>query len=92
MTEALGAVVVCASPAGHQPAGGPWHEVDNPASGQVMRNVGMVKEGTLRQRLFNKGRYVDVDLYAILREDFLKRETKTQGGASKGSLPFDSRN
>ena len=68
------------------------HEVDNPASGQVMRNVGMVKEGTLRQRLFNKGRYVDVDLYAILREDFLKRETKTQGGASKGSLPFDSRN
>ncbi|HIS00009.1 MAG TPA: GNAT family N-acetyltransferase [Candidatus Excrementavichristensenella intestinipullorum] len=92
MTEALGAVVDFAFRQLRINRLEAQHEVDNPASGQVMRNVGMVKEGTLRQRLFNKGRYVDVDLYAILREDFLKRETKTQGGASKGSLPFDSRN
>lgn len=46
------------------------HEVDNPASGAVMRKCGMRKEGTLRGRLFNKGRYVDVDLYAILRADY----------------------
>jgi hypothetical protein len=26
--------------------------------------------GTLRSRLMNKGRYVDVDLYAILRSEF----------------------
>ena len=46
------------------------HETTNPASGAVMRKCGMQKEGTLRQRLFNKGRYVDVDLYAILRRDY----------------------
>ena len=45
------------------------HELDNPASGRVMAHVGMRYEGTLRQRLRNKGRYVDVALYAILRED-----------------------
>ena len=46
------------------------HETTNPASGAVMRKCHMQKEGTLRSRLFNKGRYVDVDLYAILRGDF----------------------
>jgi RimJ/RimL family protein N-acetyltransferase len=29
----------------------------------------MRKEGELRQRLFNKGKYVDVALYAILKSD-----------------------
>lgn len=46
------------------------HECDNPASGKVMLHAGMKHEGTLRQRLFNKGRFVDVELYAILRSDF----------------------
>ena len=46
------------------------HETTNPASGAVMRKCHMQKEGTLRSRLFNKGRYVDVDLYAILKRDF----------------------
>ena len=45
------------------------HEVDNPASGRVMAHAGMRYEGTLRQRIKNKGRFVDVALYAILRED-----------------------
>ncbi|MBQ2977548.1 MAG: GNAT family N-acetyltransferase [Clostridia bacterium] len=45
------------------------HEISNPASGRVMAHVGMHYEGTLRQRLINKGRYVDVALYAILRSD-----------------------
>ena len=45
------------------------HETENPASGAVMRKVGMRHEGTLRGRLYNKGRYVDVDLYSILRKD-----------------------
>ena len=48
------------------------HETTNPASGAVMRKCGMMKEGMLRQRLLNKGRYVDVDLYAILRRDWRK--------------------
>ena len=46
------------------------HQLDNPASGRVMLHVGMQYEGTLRQRLNNKGRYVDVALYAILRSDW----------------------
>ena len=46
------------------------YEVDNPASGAVMRNAGMHHEGTLRKRLFNKGRFHDMELYAILKEEF----------------------
>ena len=49
------------------------HEVDNPASGRVMAKCGMLYEGCVRGRLYNKGRYVDVALYAILREDYLRR-------------------
>jgi len=49
------------------------HELDNPSSGRVMEKCGMQKEGVLRQRLYNKGRYVDVALYAILKEDYEKR-------------------
>ena len=49
------------------------HEIDNGASGAVMRKCGMQKEGTLRQRLYNKGRYVDVELYAILRREYHNR-------------------
>ena len=54
------------------------HEVDNPASGAVMRHVGMHYEGTLHQRVYNKGRYVDVELYAILREEY--ERTHGKGG------------
>ncbi len=46
------------------------HECDNPASGKVMQHAGMRFEGTLRQRVYNKGRYADVNLYAILRKDY----------------------
>jgi len=49
------------------------HECDNPASGHVMLHAGMQHEGTLRQRIYNKGRFVDVDLYAIVRSDVIKR-------------------
>ena len=49
------------------------HECDNPASGRVMLKAGMQREGTLRQRIYNKGRFVDVDLYAIVRSDVIRR-------------------
>lgn len=45
------------------------HECDNPASGRVMQKVGMRYEGTLRERIYNKGRYVDVSLYSALKKD-----------------------
>ena len=46
------------------------HETGNPASGAVMRKCGMKHEGTMRSKLINKGKYVDVELYAILRREF----------------------
>lgn len=52
------------------------YETDNPASGAVMRHAGMQREGLLRQRIYNKGRFVDVELYAILRAEFDARKPK----------------
>lgn len=48
------------------------HDAANPASGRVMLKCGMRHEGRLRGRVYNKGRFVDVDLYAMLREDWVK--------------------
>ena len=48
------------------------HELTNPSSGRVLEKCGMQKEGILRQRLYNKGKYVDVALYAIVHSDYQK--------------------
>lgn len=56
-------------------------EVDNPASGRVMEKAGMHYEGTLRQRLKNKGRFVDVKLYAILSKQFSISKEETNHAA-----------
>ena len=45
------------------------HDTENPASGKVMAHVGMQYEGVMRQRILNKGKFVDVACYAILRSD-----------------------
>ena len=60
LREGLDAIALCEA----------QHETANPASGKVMQHVHMQHEGTLRQRVFNKGRFVDVELYAILRKDY----------------------
>lgn len=49
------------------------HECDNPASGHVMEKCGMRHEGTLRGKVFNKGNFHDVELWAMLREDWDSR-------------------
>lgn len=46
------------------------HDVRNPASGRVMEKCGLRQEGVLRSRIRNKGEYVDVALWAILRSDW----------------------
>ena len=48
------------------------HDAANPASGRVMVKCGMLHEGRLRGRVYNKGRFVDVELYALIREDWLR--------------------
>ena len=73
MTEALKAVIAHGFGTMNLNRIEAQHETTNPASGAVMRKCGMVREGTLRQRLFNKGKYVDVELYAILRRDYAQR-------------------
>ena len=70
MTEALGAVLEYGFDHMNLNRIEAQHETTNPASGAVMRKCHMQHEGTLRSRLFNKGRYVDVELYAILKRDF----------------------
>lgn len=52
------------------------HELTNPASGRVLEKCGMLREGVLRGRLYNKGRYVDVCLYAMLDEDWRRLHPK----------------
>lgn len=46
------------------------HDVRNPASGRVMEKCGLRQEGILRGRIRNKGEYVDVALWAVLRSDW----------------------
>ncbi len=76
MTEALGAVLDYGFNTLFLNRIEAVHETTNPASGAVMRKCGMTHEGLLREKLFNKGKYVDVNLYAILRKDFALREAE----------------
>ena len=48
------------------------HMVRNPASGHVLENIGMRREGRLRQPVRKWGVFEDVILLAILREDWIK--------------------
>lgn len=45
-------------------------KVENVASARVLEKTGFLFEGTLRQREFIKGRYEDLKLYAMVREDY----------------------
>lgn len=48
------------------------HMVRNPASGKILQHLGFRKEGLLRQRVIKWGKFEDVVLQAILREDWEK--------------------
>ena len=47
------------------------HFHNNPASGRVLRKVGMTYEGRMREHYIRFGRFVDVEIYGMLREEFL---------------------
>lgn len=51
------------------------HFTSNPASGRVMEKCGMQHEGTLRRRVYNKGEFQDVEMWAILRADWEKQHS-----------------
>lgn len=44
------------------------HDVNNPNSGNVMKKLGMVYEGTLKEHELNKGKYIDLVYYGLIRE------------------------
>ena len=46
------------------------HFPRNPASGKVMRKLGMIREGLLRQYVSNRGTPEDVEMYSMLRTKF----------------------
>jgi ribosomal-protein-alanine N-acetyltransferase len=47
------------------------HMSHNPASGKVMMKCGMKKEGYLRQDSRKNGKFVDLETYGILKEEFV---------------------
>lgn len=53
------------------------HFARNPASGKVMRNIGMKKEGFRREHVIKWNKYEDLVQYAILRKEWEKQ--KPQG-------------
>lgn len=50
------------------------HDPNNPASGAVMRKCGLLYEGTARQADVNNQGLCDAAHYAILKDDYLKKE------------------
>lgn len=48
------------------------HMTRNPASGRVMLKLGMRHEGTLRQHYVKWGVLEDVEIYAVLREEWIR--------------------
>lgn len=54
------------------------HFHNNPASGRVLRKVGMTYEGRMREHYIRFGRFVDVEIYGKLREEFLNDITHSR--------------
>jgi len=46
------------------------HFLRNPASGKVMRNIGMKKEGFRKEHVIKWNKYEDLVIYAILRKEW----------------------
>ena len=49
------------------------HFLGNDASGRVLQKVGMVYEGRMREHYVRFDRFVDLELYGMLRREFMER-------------------
>lgn len=74
MTEALSAVLDEAFRALKLNRVEALHFTDNPASGRVMEKCGMKHEGHMRNRIYCKGAFRDVEMWGILRKDWTGRK------------------
>ncbi|MBV9623363.1 MAG: GNAT family N-acetyltransferase [Acidobacteria bacterium] len=50
------------------------HFRQNPASGKVLKKLGMRHEGRMRQHVLKWGEFMDIELYSILREEVAGRK------------------
>lgn len=48
------------------------HFTRNPSSGRVMEKCGMTHEGHLRRRIYNKGEFLDVEMWGMLASDWVQ--------------------
>jgi len=53
------------------------HAHENPASGKIMQKCGMTYEGTMRQAIKCNNGFFDKVNYAILADDYFKREGRS---------------
>ncbi|MGC3974817.1 MAG: GNAT family N-acetyltransferase [Nitrospira sp.] len=58
------------------------HFHTNPASGRVLQKVGMTHEGRLREHYLRFGQRIDVELYGMLRQEFVHLESEKKGRGS----------
>ena len=58
------------------------HFQGNDASGRVLHKAGMTYEGCMREHYFRFGRFVDLELYGMLRKDFTERTGNRNPGAT----------
>ncbi|HEX8395612.1 MAG TPA: GNAT family N-acetyltransferase, partial [Longimicrobium sp.] len=56
---------------------------DNVASSNVLEKLGMRREGLLRNHVFQKGRFWDVMMYGLLREEWAEMMAESAGGGGE---------
>lgn len=49
-----------------------FHLSQNPASGHVLKKLGMSHEGTMREHLLKWDEYLDTEFYGLLRAEYIK--------------------
>ena len=55
------------------------HFPRNPASGNVLRKLGMRSEGRLREHVLKWGEFLDIEMYGVLREEFARTNSGSPG-------------
>jgi RimJ/RimL family protein N-acetyltransferase len=60
------------------------HFLGNDASGRVLQKAGMTYEGRMREHYLRFNRFVDLELYGMLRRDFIQRNTESKSGTTPG--------
>jgi ribosomal-protein-alanine N-acetyltransferase len=58
----------------------------NPASGNVLRKLGMTREGTLREHVVRWGQAEDLECYAILAREWRERAAEPVLGLRRGAV------